>query len=266
MKEERAIPEGYMTVGQLAEKMGTTVRALQYYHTKGLLLPSAESSGGRRLYTHRDMIRLHQILSLKSLGFSLEDIKSRLIPLETPADVAAVLEQQAGAVEKEIESLTGSLQAIRALKAEVLQMQTVDFKKYADIIINLQMHNEYYWLIKHFDERTLDHIRERFDKESGLQFLERFNRLNAQALRLQKEGIPPEEDSAQELARNFWELIVEFTNGDMSLLPELMKFAHLEKEGGEWQKKQVEASAYLEPALDIYFTRLGVSPFQEGAV
>ena len=59
MKEERAIPEGYMTVGQLAEKMGTTVRALQYYHTKGLLLPSAESSGGRRLYTHRDICLLY---------------------------------------------------------------------------------------------------------------------------------------------------------------------------------------------------------------
>ena len=31
----------------------------------------------------------------------------------------------------------------------------------------IQMNNEYYWLIKHFDDTTLDHIRNRFDKESG---------------------------------------------------------------------------------------------------
>ena len=33
-------------------------------------------------------------------------------------------------------------------------MQTVDFKKYADIIVNLQMKNEFYWLIKHFDDKN----------------------------------------------------------------------------------------------------------------
>ena len=38
-----------------------------------------------------------------------------------------------------MEALAESLAALEALKAEVLQMQTVDFKKYADIIINLQM-------------------------------------------------------------------------------------------------------------------------------
>ena len=60
--------------------------------------------------------------------------------------------------------------AAKALKEEVLQMQSVNFKKYADIIVNLQMKNDFYWLIKHFDDTTLDHIRNRFDKESGLTF------------------------------------------------------------------------------------------------
>ena len=48
----------------------------------------SESEGGRRLYTDKDLVMLHQIISLKSLGFSLDDIKERLISLETPADVA----------------------------------------------------------------------------------------------------------------------------------------------------------------------------------
>ena len=45
MARYRAIPQGFMTVGQVAKKMGVTVRALQYYDNEGLLSPSAESEG-----------------------------------------------------------------------------------------------------------------------------------------------------------------------------------------------------------------------------
>ena len=128
MAKYRAIPDGYMTVGEVAKKMETTVRTLQYYDKEGLLSPSAESEGGRRLYTDKDLVTLHQILSLKSLGFSLDDIKCRLISLETPTDVATALTEQADSIREKIEQLTDSLTVIEQLKAEVLQMQTVNFK------------------------------------------------------------------------------------------------------------------------------------------
>ena len=51
-----------------AKKMGVTVRTLQHYDREGLLSPSAMSEGGRRLYTDKDIIKLHQIISLKHLG------------------------------------------------------------------------------------------------------------------------------------------------------------------------------------------------------
>lgn len=105
MAKYRAIPQGFMTVGEVAKKMGVTVRTLQYYDKEGLLSPSAESEGGRRLYTDKDLITLHQIISLKSLGFSLDDIKERLISLETPADVANALTEQADDIRQKIEQL-----------------------------------------------------------------------------------------------------------------------------------------------------------------
>ena len=105
MNKNRAIPKGYMTVGELAKKMGTTVRTLQYYDNEGLLSPSSESEGGRRLYTDKDMVKLHQILSLKSLGFSLDDIKNRLVSLESPEAIADVLTEQAAAIRGKINSL-----------------------------------------------------------------------------------------------------------------------------------------------------------------
>ena len=143
MERYRSIPQGYMTVGEVAKKMDVTVRTLQHYDKEGLLSPSAVSDGGRRLYTDKDIIKLHQILSLKHLGFSLDDIRDKLIPLDTPADVAQILSEQASVIRKKIVDLTESLSAIEVLKTEVLEMQSVDFKKYADIIVNLEMKNDF---------------------------------------------------------------------------------------------------------------------------
>lgn len=263
MAKYRAIPDGYMTVGEAAKKMGITVRTLQYYDKEGLLSPSAESAGGRRLYTDKDLITLHQIASLKSLGFSLNDIKQRLISLETPADVADALAKQADDIRRKIEQLTASLTAVERLKTEVLQMQTVNFKKYADIIVNLQMNNDSYYLIKRFDDDTLDHIRKRFDKESGLNFMDRFNCLSDEIVQLQKEHVPPESEKCQQIVKEYWGLIMEFTNGDRNMLPKLMEIGNIDTAANAWEERQKTVNDYLEPALQIYFSKLGANPFEE---
>lgn len=263
MAKHRSIPPGFMTVGEAAEKTGVTVRTLQYYDREGLLSPSAESEGGRRLYTDKDLVMLHQIISLKSLGFSLNDIKHRLISLETPADVAKALTEQADSIREKIEHLTASLTAIEQLKEEVLQMQAVNFRKYADIIVNLQMKNNSYYLIKRFDDDTLDHIRNRFDKESGLNFMDRFNRLSDEIAELQKAGVPPESEKCQRIVKEYWGLITEFTNGDMSMLPKLMEVGNIDTAANAWEERQKIVNDYLEPALQIYFSGSGENPFEE---
>lgn len=263
MAKYRAIPQGYMTVGEVAKKMGVTVRTLQYYDKEGIFSPTAESEGGRRLYTDKDLIILHQIISFKSLGFSLDDIKQHMTSLETPDDVANALTEQANGIRKKIEQLTASLTAIEQLKTEVLQMQTVDFKKYADIIVNLQMNNEYYWLIKKFDDDMLDYIRSKFDKESGLDFIDRFNRLSDEIIQLQKENVPPESEKCQQITQSYWNFIMEFTGGDMTMLPKLGEIGNIDNAANEWEEKQKLVNDYLEPALQIYFSRLGSDPFEE---
>lgn len=263
MAKYRAIPQGFMSVGEAAKKMGVTVRTLQYYDKEGLLSPSAESEGGRRLYTDKDLVTLHQIISLKSLGFSLDDIKGRLISLETPADIANALTEQADDIRQKIEQLKVSLSAIEQLKAEVLQMQTVNFKKYADIIVNLQMENDSYYLIKRFDDDTLDHIRSQFDKESGLDFMDRFNRLSDEIIQLQKENVPPESEKCQQVVKEYWGLIMEFTNGDMSMLPKLMEVGNIDTATNAWEERQKIVNDYIDPALQVYFSRLGTNPFEE---
>jgi DNA-binding transcriptional MerR regulator len=68
----------YWKVGELAKLTGLTVRALRYYDQIGLFSPSGYSETGHRLYSEDDIRLLHQILSLKDLGLSLEEIQTVL--------------------------------------------------------------------------------------------------------------------------------------------------------------------------------------------
>jgi DNA-binding transcriptional MerR regulator len=61
------------TVRAFAELAGVTVKALHHYERHGLLAPTRSRAGYRR-YTFRDLARLEYIVTLRSLGFSLNQI------------------------------------------------------------------------------------------------------------------------------------------------------------------------------------------------
>lgn len=261
MKKHKAIPQGYMTVGELAKKMNTTVRTLQYYDKEGLLSPSAESEGGRRLYTDKDIIRLHQIQSLKYLGFSLADIKNQLVSVDTPQDVATMLTGQIEAVREDIASLSTILQTLEKLRDETLQMDTVDWTKYADIVVNLQMKNELYGVIKHFDEKTLDHLHKQFDWDKGTAVMNKMNQLIEEAIDFQNNGIDPGSEQGQNLAKAWWEMIIETTGGDLSLLANLTQGA--KGSGNEqWNKRWGIAEPYLSKVMDVFFANQESNPLE----
>lgn len=67
-----------LKVGELAKRTGLTVRTLHHYDEIGLLNPSLHTNAGYRLYTAADVARLQQVLSLRQLGFSLEEIRDCL--------------------------------------------------------------------------------------------------------------------------------------------------------------------------------------------
>ena len=67
-----------LKVGELAKRTGLTVRALHHYDEIGLLRPSLHTGSGHRLYTAADIARLQQVLSLRQLGFALEEIRECL--------------------------------------------------------------------------------------------------------------------------------------------------------------------------------------------
>jgi MerR family transcriptional regulator, thiopeptide resistance regulator len=67
-----------LKVGELARRTGLTVRTLHHYHEVGLVKPSGQTASGHRLYTEADVARLQRVLSLRQLGFSLDEIRDCL--------------------------------------------------------------------------------------------------------------------------------------------------------------------------------------------
>ena len=63
-----------MTVHEVSEMTGVTIRALQHYDNIGLLHPARRTEAGYRLYDEADLERLQQILLFRELEFPLKDI------------------------------------------------------------------------------------------------------------------------------------------------------------------------------------------------
>lgn len=260
IEKNRAIPEGYMRIGEMAKKAGVTVRTLSYYDKEGLLAPSSESEGGYRLYTDKDMVKLIQILMLKEFGFPLSEIKKRLTKLDTPEDVRAMLTEQVSHIRKKIEILTESLEAMEALNTEISQIEKVNFKKYADILLNVQMKNEEYQLIKHLDDDVMDMFRERIGREKTALMATTINDFYKQALLLIKEAIPPESEKGQAFADTFWRTLVELSGGDSHMMLKINE--QFVKAGDLVNKNKEEQDAvrdYMMRAFAVYQGRPHIS-------
>ncbi|WP_179777981.1 MerR family transcriptional regulator [Amycolatopsis endophytica] len=71
-----------MQIGEVADRTGLSLRTIRYYEEVGLVVPSARSQGGFRLYTDPDVDRLQVIKRMKPLGFQLEEMRDLLAILD----------------------------------------------------------------------------------------------------------------------------------------------------------------------------------------
>ena len=67
-----------MQIGQVAERTGLSLRTIRFYEENGLVVPTARSEGGFRLYSEADVGRLEVIKRMKPLGFTLEEMQELL--------------------------------------------------------------------------------------------------------------------------------------------------------------------------------------------
>lgn len=94
----------YYTSGEFAKKANITIRTIRYYDKQGILSPTFRNNSGYRFYSDEDFIKLQKILTLKYLGFSLEEIRTMTL-YDSTEEIEESLELQIQLVKKRKEHL-----------------------------------------------------------------------------------------------------------------------------------------------------------------
>jgi len=107
------------TTGEMAKLCNVSVRTVQFYDQKGVLHPSYESEGGRRIYNDNDLTKLRIICTLKSIGLSLDSIKSIMESELSEKILTLLLDEQARTLSNEIDERQKQLEMITVIKESI---------------------------------------------------------------------------------------------------------------------------------------------------
>ena len=121
------------TTGEIAKLCGVTVRTVQYYDSRGILIPAELSEGGRRLYSEDDLKRMRIICFLRDLGLPIDSI-SQLLSEDDPGSVISLLlEQQEKDIKTEINECEEKLHKLEELKSELKNVKEFSVESIGDI-------------------------------------------------------------------------------------------------------------------------------------
>lgn len=213
--------ERLFTVGVLAKKFSTTIRTLQFYDSSGLVKPSYHSDGGRRLYGSRDILKLQQILFLKSFGFSLDEIREKLLNIQNANDFIPVLESQKAVIAGQICNLQNAVLKIDTVIDEIQDSGEIPLEKLVAILNVMKEGNKFAHVLKYFEN---DKLPELLNLDGHLKEVDVSARMQAmveEMISLHKAGVEPESEKGVDIAQRWMDLVYLITRGD----PELLKSA-----------------------------------------
>ena len=121
------------TTGEIARLCGVSVRTVQYYDDRGILIPSELSEGGRRLYSEDDLRRMRIICFLREAGLSINSI-SVLFAEDNPGNIISVLlKEQENDLRRELSECQTKLDLIEGIKRELKELDTFSVESIGDI-------------------------------------------------------------------------------------------------------------------------------------
>ncbi len=121
------------TTGELAKLCNVSVRTVQYYDNRGILIPSEMSEGGRRLYSERDLNKLKIICFLRELDLPIDSIK-HLLEEDHPENVISILlQEQEKTLREEISQKQKRAEKIAEVKKALNRMSQISVESIGDI-------------------------------------------------------------------------------------------------------------------------------------
>lgn len=248
-----------LTVGQLAERYGVTVRTLHHYDSIGLLVPSERSGAGYRLYTASDVQRLNHVVVYRRLGFGLDEVAELL---SEDVDVAVHLRRQRASVTERIAELEGLVEALDhaleremndrpATTADLQQLFGGDFEESYAVEAEERWGDTDAW--RQSQERTARMTREDWEgvKAEG-------DRLDADMVAAVRDGVAPTDPRAMDLAERHRRSIEVFYDCDADFHRNLgALFASDERYRSRYERLHPGLTDWLRGAIEANADRRG---------
>jgi len=121
------------TTGEMAKLCGISVRTVQFYDHKGVLHPSSESDGGRRIYNEDDLTKLRLICTLKAIGLTLDSIKGVMESEMSGKILTILLDEQVESLSDEIIERQKQLEMIAIIKESIRNKATISANSILDV-------------------------------------------------------------------------------------------------------------------------------------
>ena len=200
-----------LKVGELARRTSLTVRTLHHYDEIGLLKPSLHSEAGYRLYTAADVARLQQVLSLRQLGFALEEVRDCLDrPDFSPLEVIRL---HVARLREQIELQWKLCERLEALGEHFRTAEEVSADEFLFTIEMMTMIEKYYTpeQLAQLEARAkAKEVPQEVIDQAPQQWSDLFAAVTAEM----EAGTDPADPKAQELAKRWLALVTLFTGGD----------------------------------------------------
>jgi DNA-binding transcriptional MerR regulator len=232
-------------VGELARRTGLSIRTLHYYDEIGLLVPSHHTGSGHRLYTAGDVARLQRVLSLRQLGFALEEVRDCLDrPDFSPL---RVVEMHLARLRDELRLQHRLCERLEALAAGFRAAGEVSAEEFLQTIEEIVMIEKYY------TPEQLEQLKaraEQVDPERIREVEAEWPRLMAEVRAEMDKGTDPADPRVQELAKRWEGLVREFTGGDPGIFNSLKRMYESEPKVHGMDTGPIrEMRAYIDKAL-----------------
>lgn len=241
-----------LTVKQLADKCGVSVRTLHHYDAIGLLKPAQVTDAGYRLYDDDALERLYLILLFRELGFRLKDIRGIL---DAPDfDRNRVLDRQIELLEKKqrhLECITNMARGVQMMGVNDMDFDGFNPEKlddYAQQAKTLYGKTDAY---REYEQKAKGRTKAQSDAVNG-QVMDFFVRLG------ELKGQSPDSAAVQNWVR---ELQAFFTANYYSCTPEILMSLGEMYAGGGAMTENIDAAggegtgAFAREAIMVYCGR-----------
>lgn len=126
------------TTGEVAKLCSVTVRTVQYYDNRGILIPSELSEGGRRLYSEEDLKRMKIICFLRELGLPINAVGQLLKEAHPEKVIDLLLQQQALELKEDIRQKQEKLDKLTELCRELKAVKNFSVDTIGDIAMIME--------------------------------------------------------------------------------------------------------------------------------